>query len=286
MNGNMGKTSCLGNIQSKLKLLTNTERKVADYILSHSGETLEYTVTELAEHAEVSDATVVRFCRSVGYKGYQDLKIKLAQDAIAPRKHLNTVLDEADTPEQITEKIIRSEIRVLEETLDFLDMKEMEASAEAIRNAKRVCFFGSGGSILVAQDAMHKFLKIGVQSIVQMDVDIQAMESALLGKGDVAIGISHSGTNRNVIDCLKNAKANGATTIALTTFGKSPIQKHCDHLLMTSTKETVFKSESLSARIAQLSVIDALTAIISFMDYEKAYDAIQKTRSATSGRKY
>ena len=282
----MSKTSCLGNIESKLKLLTNTEKKVADYILAHSRETLEYTVTELAEHADVSDATVVRFCRSVGYKGYQDLKIKLAQDAIAPRKHLNTVLDEADTPEQITEKIIRSEIRVLEETMNILDMKELEAAAEAIRTARKVYFFGSGGSILVAQDAMHKFLKIGVQSIVQMDVDIQAMESALLEKGDVAIGISHSGTNRNVIECLKNARANGATTIALTTYGKSPIQKHCDYLLMTSTQETVFKSESLTARIAQLAVIDSLTAVMSFMDYDKAYEAIQKTRSATSGRKY
>lgn len=286
MDEKMNRTSCLENIQSKLKLLTNTEKKVANYILKHSRETLEYTVTELAEHAGVSDATVVRFCRSAGYKGYQDLKIKLAQDAIAPHKHLNTILDEADTPEQITEKIIRSEIRVLEETINLLDMKEMESAAKAIRDADRVCFFGSGGSILVAQDAMHKFLKIGVQSIVQMDADIQAMESALLKKGDVAIGISHSGTNRNVIECLKNARANGATTIALTTYGKSPIQKHCDYLLMTSTKETVFKSESLTARIAQLAVIDSLTAIVSFMDYDKAYEAIQKTRNATSERKY
>ncbi|MBS6395916.1 MAG: MurR/RpiR family transcriptional regulator [Clostridiales bacterium] len=282
----MSEISCLTNIQSKLKLLTNTEKKVADFILNNYRETLDYTVTELAEHAEVSDATVVRFCRSVGYKGYQDLKINLARDAIAPYKHLNTSLEEADTPAQITEKMIRSEISVLEETINLLDMKEMELAATAIKNAKRVFLFGSGGSILVAQDAMHKFLKIGVQCIVQMDADVQAMESALMEKGDVAIGISHSGTNRNVIECLKNARANGAITIGLTTYGKSPMQKHCNCLLMTSTKETVFKSESLTARIAQLAVIDSLSAIISFMDYEKAYEAIQKTRNATSERKF
>lgn len=265
--------------------MTNTEKKVADYILKNDRETLNYTVTELAERAEVSDATVVRFCRSVGYKGYQDLKINLARDTIAPYKHLNTSLEEADTPAQITEKIIRSEIQVLEETINLLDMKEIELAARAIKEADRVFFFGSGGSILVAQDAMHKFLKIGVQCIVQMDTDIQAMESALLRKGDVAIGISHSGTNRNVIECLKNAKASGAVTIGLTTFGKSPLQKYCDYLLMTSTKETVFKSESLTARIAQLAVVDSLSAIISFMDYDKAYEAIQRTRNATSERK-
>lgn len=281
----MDKISCLANIESKLKFLTNTEKKVADYILKNDREALNYTVTELAEHAEVSDATVVRFCRSVGYKGYQDLKINLARDTIAPYKHLNISLEETDTPAQITEKVIRSEIQVLEETINLLNMKEMELAARVIKEADRVFFFGSGGSILVAQDAMHKFLKIGVQSVVQMDTDIQAMESALLKKGDVAIGISHSGTNRNVIDCLKNAKSNGAATIGLTTYGKSPLQKYCDYLLMTSTRETVFKSESLTARIAQLSVIDSLATIISFMDYDRAYEAIQKTRNATSARK-
>lgn len=282
----MKEVSCLANVQSKLKSLTNTEKKVADFILNNYRATLNYTVTELAEHAEVSDATVVRFCRSVGYKGYQDLKINLARDTIAPYKHLNTELEEADTPAQITEKMIRSEIRVLEETINLLDMKEMELAAKAIKEANRVYLFGTGGSIIVAQDAMHKLLKIGVQCVVQMDTDIQAMESALMRKGDVAIGISHSGTNRNVIDCLKNARANGATTIGLTTYGKSPIQKCCDYLLMTSTQETVFKSESLTARIAQLSVIDSLTAIVSFMDYNKAYEAIQKTRNATAERKF
>jgi DNA-binding MurR/RpiR family transcriptional regulator len=112
------------------------------------------------------------------------------------------------------------------------------------------------------------------------------MESSQLQEGDVAIGISHSGTNRNVIECLKNARTNGATTIGLTTYGKSPLLKQCDHVLMTSTKETIFKSESVTARIAQLAVIDSLVAIMSLVDYDKAYDAIQKTRNATADRKF
>lgn len=282
----MLKSSCLMNIQSKIKLLTGSEKKVAKYVLENYMKVLDYTVTELSEKADVSDATVVRFCRSVGYKGYQDLKINLAQDAIMPYKHLNTSLEERDTPEQIALKVIRSEIETLEETINILDMKELELAARAIQKARRVVFFGSGGSIMVAEDAMHKFLKIGIQCTVQMDTDVQVMESVLLGPEDVAVGISHSGTTRNVIECLKNARANGATTIGLTTYGKSPILKQCDHVLMTSTKETVFRSESVTARIAQLSVIDSLVAIISFMDYEKSYEAIQRTRTATSRRKY
>lgn len=282
----MDRTSCMVNIQSKIKLLTGSEKKVADYILENYMRVLNYTVMELAEKADVSDATVVRFCRSVGYKGFQDLKINLAQDAIVPYKHLNNSLEEEDTPEQIVSKVVRSEIETLEETLHILDVQELESAAKAIKNAKRVVFFGAGGSAMVAHDALHKLLKIGIRCIVEEDADIQAMESALLEDGEVAIGISHSGTNKGVLDCLRNAKANGAITIGLTTYGKSPLQRMCDHVLMTSTKETVFKSESVTARIAQLAVIDSLVAVISFMDYDSSYNAIQKTRNATSSHKY
>lgn len=282
----MKSNSCLMNIKGKLKVLTDSEKKVGNYILDNYMEVLNYTVTELSEKADVSDATVVRFCRSIGYKGYQDLKINLAQDALVPYKHLNTSLEKEDTPAQIAQKVIRSEIEALEETLTILDMKELERAARVIKDAKKVVFFGCGGSGIVAVDAMHKFLKIGIHSIVQMDVDVQAMESALLGPGDVAFGISHSGGNQNVLECMKNARECGATLVGLTTYGKSPLQRLCDHVLMTSTKETIFRSESVTARVAQLSVIDSLVAIMSYMDYDGAYDAMQKTRRATSGRKY
>lgn len=282
----MNNKSCIVNVQSKLKMLTESERKVATYVLENYKDILNLTVTELAEKSNSSDASVVRFCRSVGYKGYQEFKISLAQDTILPYKHFNSVLEETDTPVEIINKVIKSEIAVLEETLNVLDPKELEKAAKVIMNGNRVSFFGCGGSIIVAMDAMHKFLKIGVQCFAQMDIDVQAMEAALLNKGDVAIGISHSGSNRSVIKCLKLAKENGATTIALTTQGKSPIQKHCDIVLLASTKETVFKSESVTARIAQLAVIDSLVATVSLLNYEKSYDAIQKTRSATADRKY
>ena len=282
----MNNNSCLLNIKSKLKILTGSEKKVGNYVLEHYMEVLNYTVTELAEKAEVSDATVVRFSRSAGYKGYQDLKIHLAQDALVPYKHLNTSLEKDDTPAQIAQKVIRAEIQTLEETLNILDMKELEQVAQVIRKARRVVFFGCGGSGAVAFDAMHKFLKIGIHSCIQTDVDIQSMESALLGPGDVAFGISHSGGNQNVLECLKNARDCKATLVGLTTCGKSPMQRLCDYLLMTSTRESIFRSESVTAGVAQLSVIDSLVAVMSYMDYDSAYDAIQRTRKATSGRKY
>ncbi len=278
--------SCLTNIQNHLNKLTDSEARVAQYVLEHSMEVLRYSVSELAEHAGVSVATVVRFSKSVGYKGYQDLKIHLAQGSIAHYKHLNTELEREDTSVQITEKIIRSEISVLEDTLHILDPKMLERIAFLIRKAHQVVFFGTGGSAAVAYDAMHKFLKIGIRSVVYLDIDVQSMQSALLHPMDIAFAISHSGTNRNVIECLKNARQCGATVIGLTTEGDSPFQEVCDYVLTTATRETIFKSESVTARIAQLSVIDSLVAIMTYMDYDGAYDAIQRTRRATSGNKY
>ena len=277
---------CLFKTKSKLKALTDAEAKVANYVLENYQEILNMTVTELAEKAQSSDATVVRFCKSIGYKGYQEFKISLAQDMIVPFKHLNPELDQDDDTAEITKKIFESEIAVLEETLHVVDLNEMERAAVAISSANKVELFGCGGSAYVGLDAMHKFLKIGIECSIHSDVDTQAMAASLLKKGDVAVGISHSGCNKNVIECLKLAKKSGALTVGLTTQGKSPMLKNCDIVLFTSTKETVFKSESVSARIAQLAVIDSLVASVALKNYEQCYDAIQKTRNATADRKY
>lgn len=277
--------SCLLNIRSKMKSLTEAERKIANYVLENYMSILNFTVTELAEKANSSDATVVRFCRRVGYKGYQEFKIALAQDAIVPYKHLNPVLEEGDTTAEIINKVLKAEIAVLEETINVLNPSDLEAAAKAILNANKILIIGSGGSGIVGKDAMHKFLKIGISCYAETDIDVQAMGASLLQEGDVALVISHSGVNRNIIECLKLAKESGATTIGLTTQGKSPIQKNCDIVLTASTIETVFKSESVTARIAQLGVIDSLVAVVSLLDYEKSYKAIQKTRNATADRK-
>jgi len=282
----MKNQSCHVKIQSRFHLLTKAESKVADYVLAHYDEILHYTITELAEKAGSSEASVVRFCKSIGYKGYQDFKINTARDIIPPYKHLNPDLESQDDTESICAKIFSSEVAVLNETLMVLDMDMMEKAIQAIIRARRIEFFGCGGSALVGMDAQHKLLKIGIKSFAAADVDIQAMSASLLKKNDLAIGISHSGSNRNVVNCLKLAKKQGAATIALTTQGKSPLLKIADIHLFTATKETVFKSESVSARIAQLAVIDALVASVAFRDYDNSYSAIQNTRLATSVGKY
>ena len=128
-------------------------------------------------------------------------------------------------------------------------------------------------------------MKIGIRAFVYEDIDLQLMSSSLMNEKEVAIGISHSGSNRNVIDCIKNAK-DGAETIAIVGQGKTPLSKIADMILYCSSEETMFESESVSTRIAQLAIIDAIVAIVAFDNYEESYTAIQRTRRATSENKY
>jgi DNA-binding MurR/RpiR family transcriptional regulator len=282
----MTNQSCFVKIQNHLKFFTNSETKIAHYVLENYNEILNYTITELAEKVDTSDASVIRFCRSIGYKGYQDFKINMARDIAPANKLLDPELDREDTPEEICQKIFFSEMAVLKDTLAILDIKMLEKAAKVIVAAKRIELFGSGGSALVGMDAQHKLLKVGLKSFVHCDADIQAMSASLLGAGDVAIGISHSGSNRNVVRCMQLAKQQGATTIVMTTQGKSPLLKFADVVLFTATKETAFKSESATARIAQLALVDALVAMVALGDYDNSLYAIGQTRKATSDNKF
>lgn len=276
---------CKQKIMGRKHLLTNTEMKVATYVLDHYEEILNYNITELAENAGVSDASVVRFCKNIGYKGYQEFKVNAAKDVLPSVKHFNPQLEQNDDPKTICRKIFTSEEKVLERTLAGLDIDMMMQVADCIRKAKKIIFFGSGGSLLVGMDAQHKFMKIGIQVHVYEDKDLQLMSSSLMKEGDLAFGISHSGSNNHVLNCLKNAKENGAMTVALVSQGKSPMSKVAGMALYSAAEKTIFKSESVSTRIAQLAIIDSLVAIVAFADYDDSYEAIQKTRQATSDGK-
>lgn len=282
----MMKFNCKAIIKDKMYLLTKSERKIANFVLSHYEQFLNYNISELADNVGVSDATVVRFCRKLGYKGYQDFKVNAAKDVLPKEKHFNPTLKKGDDNSTICKKIFASEISVLNRTLAGLNMEEMEQAADLISNAKKVIFFGSGGSLLVAKDALHKLLKIGIQVFVYEDSELQMMASSLMEPQDLAIGISHSGSTQIVFHCLKNAKTKGASTLSIVTREKTPISKVSDLSIHTASEPTIFQSESVSTRIAQLAVIDCLVAILAFKNYDKSYSSIQNTRNATSRNKF
>lgn len=276
----------LVRVQAVYSSLRNSEKKVADYIKENYKNIMNLTITELAEKSGTSEAAVVRLCKSLGYKGFQEFKIKAAQDVIQPSQQIHEAIERNDDLSTIKQKVFNAHVQTLIDTLEILNNEEFEKAVDLIASANKLEFYGEGGSGIIALDAQHKFLKIGLKSFASIDSNLQAMSASLLQKGDVVVGISHSGASRNLIESLEIAKKAGASIIAITNYSKSPILKVSDVVLFTISKETAFKSYAMSSRIAELAIIDALVMGVAFRYYEESFKNIQKTRDATLPKKY
>ncbi len=266
--------------------LTQREKKIVDFMKSNGASFLSDTITEFSEKAGVSDATMVRFCKHLGYKGYQDFKVHTAREMLPHEKQYNPVLDRQDDSSSVCSKVFNSEMAVLSRTLLEIDIRTLEKIALKLREANRIVLYGTGGSLNVAKDALHKFMKIGMMVYVYEDIDLQLMSASLLREGDVALIISHSGSNLRAMKCLELAKDGGAYTVALTGLGKNPISKAADITVHIAAEKTIYQSESVSTRIAQLAVLDTLIGLAAFQDYDRSNEAAMSTRHATSYGKY
>ena len=265
--------------------LTQREKKIIEFMKNNGDTFLNDTITEFSEKAGVSEATMVRFCKHLGYKGYQDFKVHAAREMLPQERQFNPQLDREDDSSMICSKVFNSELSVLSRTLLEMDIKILEKAAEVLSNASKIVIFGTGGSLNVAKDALHKFMKIGLMVYVYEDIDLQLMAASLLREKDVAIVISHSGSNLRTMKCMEIARQGGAFTVALTGLGKNPISKEADITLHIAAEKTIYQSESVSTRIAQLAVFDTLVALTAFKDYDQSNEAAMATRRATSNGK-
>jgi RpiR family carbohydrate utilization transcriptional regulator len=266
--------------------LRSAEQRVADFILQHPEELIYLTVTELAERTQTSESTVVRLCQKIGYKGYQEFKIMLARDLVGPVEQIYEHIEPGDSLVELKTKVFQANSQALRDTIEVLSDDELRRAVSALGAARRVEIYGVGGSAPLALDAYHKFMKHGLPSVALSDGDMMAMASALLTSGDVALGISHTGTSRDVCDALETAQRGGATTICITHRSTSPITRFATIKLFTAAKKTAFGSDSMSSRIAQLSIIDTLYAGLALDDYDRSLGRIQRGREASAKKRY
>ena len=273
-------------LQGAYSGLRAAEQRVADFILKHPDELIYLTVTELADRTNTSESTVVRLTQKIGYKGYQEFKIVLARDLVEPTTEIYAAIEPQDDLRTIKTKVFQANTQALRDTIEVLDDAQLQRGVEVLASARRVEFYGVGGSSPLALDAYHKFLKLGVNSVALSDGDLMAMSSALLGGGDAAVGISHTGASRDVTDALGRAKANGATTICITHRIGSPITKVSDVVLVTAAQQTAFRSDASSSRIAQLTIIDTLYVGVAHRNHGRSLAMIERTREATAAKRY
>ncbi|MCK4617351.1 MurR/RpiR family transcriptional regulator [Candidatus Aerophobetes bacterium] len=266
----------LTRIRSIYPSLYSAEKRVADLILKQPQKVVHLPIGEVARRSSVAKSTVVRFCRSIGHNGYSELKISLAQDLVPDVKYIHQDIRPRDDSATITQKVFHVNIHGLADSLKILDTKEMEKAIEALVNAKKVLFCGVGTSAPIAEEAYHRFLYLGIPCVFSGDPHLQIGLALSLTKQDVAVGVSHSGSTEDTLKPLRLAKENGATVICITNYINSPIAQLADIKLITSFREIIFRIGAMAARVAQLTIIEALYVNVAIKMKDKAVRNIEK----------
>ena len=292
-----GTSGLIVHISGLLPSLSPAEQRVARLVVADPADAARRTITDLATAAETSEATVIRFCRSVGMEGYPQLRIRLAAEAARRVEPPDARVVGGDIPPgadlaQIIATIAFNDARAVEETAEQLDPDVCERVVDAINGAGRIEIYGAGASGFVASDFQQKLHRIGRTAFYFPDVHAALTSAALLAKGDVAIGISHTGTTSDVIEVLEQARSRGATTVTITNFPRSPITEVADLVLTTAARETTYRSGAMASRLAQLTVVDCLFVGVAARNRAKAKralevtaDAVRPHRQGTSRRK-
>ncbi|GAA4573651.1 MurR/RpiR family transcriptional regulator [Micromonospora coerulea] len=278
------------HISGLLPSLSPAEQRVARLVVADPAGAARRTITDLATAAETSEATVIRFCRSVGMDGYPQLRIRLAAEAARRIEPPDARVVGGDIPPgadlaQIIATIAFNDARAVEETAEQLDPAVCEQVVEAIGGAGRIDVYGAGASGFVASDFQQKLHRIGRTAFYFPDVHTALTSAALLGRGDVAVGISHTGTTSDVIEVLEQARSRGATTVALTNFPRSPITEVADFVLTTAARETTYRSGAMASRLAQLTVVDCLFVGVAARNRAKAKKALEVTAEAVKSHR-
>ncbi len=228
---------------------------------------------------------IVKIVKKLGFAGFRDFRTALDDYNRQPTADLHHELSPEDKGKELAQKVFRTSMHALEETLAIFDAQAFERAADLIFHARQRDLYGIGGSAQIARDVAHKFLRIGVRTSVFDDTHMMLMSASLLGDGDVAIGFSHSGTTTAVIEPLELARKRGARTIALTNYATSPLASIADVVLCSTAQGSPLLGENAAARIAQLVIFDAVFAAVAQRDLDLAERNLAATMGAVTNKR-
>lgn len=276
------RASALATLRSAGPDLTPALRKIAHYALNNPEQVMVQTVSELAEGSGASEASVIRFCRDLGFAGFQDFKLSLAFElAVSPLNLAPT--QQPKTAREALEYLSHHAKTTLEDTVKLISPAALERVLSWLLEVKQVEFFGVGASGVTAQDFAYKFVRLGFQARAHTDPHLAAMVASTLDRGVVAFGISHSGTTLDTVKALERAGQAGARTVALTRRAKSPLAQLADQVLITSVSENPLSGGSISAKMGQLLVLDVLYTLLALRG-ERSSHFIAQTAAAVADR--
>ena len=260
--------------------------RIADYILAQPDRIVSMSVTELSEATGVSEGSIINFCRGIGLSGFQQMKLSLAQEIVQPVQFIHEDVARDDDMGTICRKVFHSGIQALRDSLSVLDPVALQRAVDIIRSSKRVEVYGIGSSAPIAEDTHYRMLRIGLDARVVVDSHVQAISASRCDPDVAVLTISHSGATHETVASTRLAKEAGAKTIVITNFARSPIQAYADVVLFTMARETSFRTEAMTSRIAQLCVVDALIAALALADYERSTETLRQTFDVLSIKRF
>ena len=268
----------IASIRSRAPNMTRALQLVAHYTLEDPQAVLYKSITELAEDARSSEASVMRFCRELGFAGFQNFKLALAQE-LATQQQPNANSAQGDP----VLDLIETARMALDETERLLDRRNIEAVANELLNARHIEIFGVAASAITAQYLEYKLARLGLQSHIARDAHLAIMAAATSGPSDVYFLVSSSGSTIDTVKIAELAHARGARVVGITSRVKSPLAAVCDFVLLASWPETPLTGGAFPSKISQLLIVDALGSYITKAAPERL-DTIRETAQSVTDR--
>jgi DNA-binding MurR/RpiR family transcriptional regulator len=275
--------SVLYTIKNKYISLSNKEKQIADYIIKNPKDSVNPSIDRLAAKVGTSEATLVRFVRKIGYSGYQQFRIALAQESIAVNSQVFEI--DLDKKEDVASLIFKHTIQVLEASAQTLDGANIKKIAQCMLDSERVYLFGLGGSNISAREAFHKFIRTGISCNFAADFHMQLMLASQANKNDCAIIFSHLGNNYDVISLAEELRKKGCRICVITSYSNSPLARMADIVLQACPLNSEVVSEAFSSSIATATFINILYVELMNLTKDDGINALSNMRQAIAKRR-
>ena len=277
----------ISKIESAYAQLTPAARKVANYLQLYYGQAQYLSITELAQECSVAEATVFRFCRTLGLSGYNELKLALAKQSLLTESNpyqAYSEISQEDTVEAMCRQLYNANMEALTQTLDLLNENALRQAVDILVKAGRVMCFGYGGSMPVAQKAWSRFLTVSPKFFTIQDTHIQIMASSLLDQDDALLMVSYSGSPEETESVLQPARQRGAKVVLITHDPNSPAARLADTVLLCGGNEKPLRAGSIAAHMAMLFVVDMLVNEFCRRDMQNTMQNKERVIQALSSR--
>ncbi|SHO51150.1 MurR/RpiR family transcriptional regulator [Desulfopila aestuarii] len=278
-------TDTIALIRNSLDSLRKSEKKVATCVLGDPKAVVTSSITELAEKSGTSEPTVIRFCRKLGLGGYMELRLNLARD-LPSSKYIFENISTEDSLAGIAGKVINAHSEAISNTLNKLNLDDLEKAVQLLHSARRVEFYGFGGSAIVAKDAYHKFFRLGIPCAAQDDSHMQVMSAALLTPEDVIVAISHTGSSKDLIDSARIAAKSGAKVIGIVGNENAPLIKYCDIALSAHSQEAAILLAPMTSRLVQLAILDVLFVAVAMKNFHGTKDRLDRVKRSLVDKRH